>query len=531
MTDYELREMEEQAVVAALGELTDSALAYLSLEDLLVELLERIRTIIRADTAAILLVDRERGVLLARAARGIEEEVRQGVQVPLGRGFAGRVAAEARPIAIEDVDHAEIHNPILRQKGIRSLLGVPLMVGGRVIGVLHVGTLHHRSWGEADERLLQAAADRAALAIEGAQLSEQRAMTEVLQRYLLPDSLPVIPGLEISAKYLPAPGAGVGGDWYDVFSLPDGRVALVIGDIAGRGIGAAVVMAEARTALRAYALERHSLEDVLALLNALIVGPGRRRSLSVAIFALDLETNALDVVSAGHPPALLVRPDGTRDFVAAASGPPLGSKISSGYAAESVSFPLGSALLLYTDGLIERRGEALDEGFARLLEASLVAEANLTLADRAFRDLASTDAAVEDDMAILAVESYALGDRLHLNTDADPTHLASLRRIVARWLTQFGVDDAQRFDITLACSEAAANAIEHAYGPRDATFALDGHVSAEAVEVVVSDRGRWRPERQTDRGRGLQLMNALMDEVIVERGELGTTVTLRALRK
>jgi serine phosphatase RsbU (regulator of sigma subunit)/anti-sigma regulatory factor (Ser/Thr protein kinase) len=531
MTDYELRELDEHGATEALAEITDSELAYLSLEDLLVELLERIRTAIHADTAAILLVDRERGVLLARAARGIEEEVRQGVQIPLGHGFAGRVAAEARPVAIEDVDDAEIHNPILRQKGIRSLLGVPLMVGERVIGVLHVGTLHQRSWGESDERLLQAAADRAALAIDDAQISEQRAMTEVLQHYLLPGSLPVIPGLAISAKYLPAPGAGVGGDWYDVFSLPDGRVALVIGDIAGRGIGAAAVMAEARTALRAYALERHSLEDVLSLLNALIVGAGRRRSVSVAMFALDLETDALDVVSAGHPPALIVRPDGSRELIAPASGPPLGTKISSGYSAESVAFPLGSALVLYTDGLIERRGETLDDGFARLLRASLVPEANLSLADRAYRDLAAIDAAVEDDVAILAVESYALGDTLHLTTDADPTHLAALRRIVARWLTQFGVDDAQRFDITLACSEAAANAIEHAYGPRDATFELDGHMSAETVEVVVSDRGRWRRERKSDRGRGLQLMNALMDEVIVERGDQGTSVTLRARRK
>src|SRR5262249_35738131 len=126
MTDYELRELDEHAAPEALGELTDSALAYLSLEDLLVELLQRIRGLLQADTAAILLVDQERQALLARAARGIEEEVRQGVQVPLGRGFAGRVAAQARAIAIEDVDHADIHNPILRQKGIRSLLGVPL---------------------------------------------------------------------------------------------------------------------------------------------------------------------------------------------------------------------------------------------------------------------------------------------------------------------------------------------------------------------------------------------------------------------
>src|SRR5207302_5917254 len=146
--------------------ITDVSLSYMSLEVLLGELLGRIRTILRADTAAILLLDPERNVLLARAARGIEEEVRQGVQIPVGRGFAGRIAYERRPIVIEDVDHSYVLNPLLRQRGIRSLLGVPLLVGGRVTGVLHVGTLQPRAFAEEDVRLLQLAADRAAMAIE-----------------------------------------------------------------------------------------------------------------------------------------------------------------------------------------------------------------------------------------------------------------------------------------------------------------------------------------------------------------------------
>lgn len=116
----------------------------MSLEDRLSGLLERIRGSLEVDTAAVLLLDEDRGVLVARAARGLEEEVRQGVQVPLARGFAGRVAAEARPIIIEDMDHADVVNPILRQKGIRSMLGVPVHVEGRVIGVMHIGTLVHR---------------------------------------------------------------------------------------------------------------------------------------------------------------------------------------------------------------------------------------------------------------------------------------------------------------------------------------------------------------------------------------------------
>ena len=377
-------------------------MAYLSLEDLLVELLDRIKEILAADTAAILLLDPDRRVLVARAARGIEDEVRQGVTIPLGGGFAGRIAAEGRAVAIEDVDHAEILNPILRLKGIRSLLGVPLVVEGRVIGVLHVGTLAHRHFEDEDMRLLQTAADRAALAIERAQLSEQRSMTEALQRHLLPHRLLEVAGLRISAKYQPAVGARVGGDWYDVFMLPDRCIALVIGDVTGRGIAAAAVMAEVRTALRAYSMLRLPLDATLSLLNRLMLGSGSP-PVTLALFALDLDQGRLAGVSAGHVPALLLGGDGSREFVVGASGPPLGLRISGGYRVDNIEFPTGSSLLLYTDGLIERRSEPIDAGLARLRAAGLDSHPALPLADRVFA-LLDADRPAEDDVAVLAVE-------------------------------------------------------------------------------------------------------------------------------
>src|SRR4051794_5871931 len=154
-----------------LQRILDAALAYLSEEELLQELLQRIAEILAPDTVAILVLEGEE--LHARAAKGIEEEVEQGVRLPLGRGFAGRIAAERRAITIPDVDHADILNPILREKGIRSLLGVPLLIQGRVIGVLHVGSLTPRLFDDDDRDLLQLAADRAALAIEQARLLAQ----------------------------------------------------------------------------------------------------------------------------------------------------------------------------------------------------------------------------------------------------------------------------------------------------------------------------------------------------------------------
>ena len=190
----------------------------------------------RVDTVAILLLEGD--TLHARAAKGIEEEVEQGVRIPLGRGFAGRIAAERRPISIPDVDHADILNPILREKGIHSLLGVPLLVQGRVIGVLHVGSLTTREFTEDDRDLLQLAADRAALAIEQARAYEQRRVAEALQRRLLPE-IPAGSGLEAAARYLPAAGGSLGGDWYDVFPLPGGRMAVAVGDVVGTASSAA----------------------------------------------------------------------------------------------------------------------------------------------------------------------------------------------------------------------------------------------------------------------------------------------------
>ncbi len=166
-----------------LQSVTDAALAHLSLDALLDELLTRIRDALGADTSAILLVDEETDELVARAAKGIEEEVERGVRIPIGAGFAGRVAAERRPVLLPDVDHADVLNPILREKGIKSLLGAPLVVGEVVLGVVHVGTLTPRDFGAADVELLELVAARAALAIERSRLFEsERRAHERLER-------------------------------------------------------------------------------------------------------------------------------------------------------------------------------------------------------------------------------------------------------------------------------------------------------------------------------------------------------------
>ncbi|HTY95506.1 MAG TPA: GAF domain-containing SpoIIE family protein phosphatase, partial [Solirubrobacteraceae bacterium] len=393
------------AEATELQDLGGGELAYRSLEDALSVLLERIRAELGVDTAAVLLLDEDRGVLVARAARGLEEEVREGVRVPLARGFAGRVAAQARPIVLEDLKTADVVNPILRQKGIRSMVGVPVQVEGRVIGVMHVGSLVTRAFAEEDIARLQRAADRAAVMIDDARLAEQRAVTEVMQRTLLPDEFPRVPGLRLSAKYLPAgSGIKVGGDWYDVFELPNGRMALVIGDVVGRGVTAASVMAEARTALRAYLIEGHGVREAMSLLNDLLISLGRNRAATVAILELDLELGQVDAVSAGHLPAVVMDGGGSASLWHLPQGPPLGITHGQRYQSERRPFGADNALLLFTDGLVEVRGEVIDAGLERLRAA---AEAAATgglgsFADRVYWTLTG-QTALEDDVALLAI--------------------------------------------------------------------------------------------------------------------------------
>ena len=508
--------------------ITDSALGYMSLEDMLSELLERIRSALEVDTAAVLLLDEDRGVLLARAARGLEEEVRQGVQVPLARGFAGRVAAEARPIVIEDLDHAEVVNPILRQKGIRSMLGVPIHVERRVIGVMHIGTFVPRSFDEDDVTLLQLAADRAAHAIDNARISEQRAVTEIMQRTLLPDALPEIPGLRFSAKYLPAgSGIKVGGDWYDVVQLTNGRVAFVIGDVVGRGVLAASVMAEIRTALRAYMALGHEPAQLVTMLNELLVSMGRSRGATLCILELDPEAEELEAVTAGHLPPLLVEPDGEALLLEQAHGLPVGVRTGHDYQAFRHPFPTGSRLLLYTDGLIERRGESIDDGFQRLTVAAQAAArgTDSSFADRVYRALID-ETPLPDDIALLSIESVALEDQLEMTLAARPNVLGGLRNTLGRWLRAAGAGESELFDVTLSASEAATNAIEHAYGAREATFTVRCERHGQDVTVAVSDDGRWRTARHQRGGRGLHIMRSLLDSVTVESDRPGTVVTM-----
>jgi serine phosphatase RsbU (regulator of sigma subunit) len=347
--------------------ITDAALSHLDDQNLLAELLDRTRAILHADTAALLLVDFSAGELVATAAAGLEEEVRQGVRIPVGRGFAGRIAARHEPVVLDHVDHTTVLNPILWAKGIRALMGVPLIAGGKVIGVLHVGSLTSRKFTSDEVQLLQLAADRAATAVQSLIMRDTQVAATALQRSLLPSSLPVVDGAKLAARYVPGSGA-VGGDWYDVFTLPSGQLCVAIGDVTGSGLPAAVIMGRVRSALRAYALETSDPAEVLARLDRQMqhFEPGCLATVAYAVFNPGLDR--MHICLAGHHPPVIASPGHPAKVADLPAGLLIGAAAGARRQVTSVEISPGTLVCFYTDGLIERRDHSIDHGLARLCQ-------------------------------------------------------------------------------------------------------------------------------------------------------------------
>jgi anti-sigma regulatory factor (Ser/Thr protein kinase) len=509
-----------------LESITDAALAYLPMEDLLDELLTRVLGILGADTSAILLLEDDDATLVARAAKGLEEEVKRGVRIPVGRGFAGRIAATREPVRILNVAEADIYNPILREKGLQSLLGVPLVVEGTIVGVLHVGTLVRRDFDDEDVELLQRAGDRAALAIFSRLTERERGLADALQRSLMP-GLPRIPGVSFAGRYLPAAAARLGGDWYDAFPLLDGRIGMAIGDVVGRGFHAAAIMGQLRSGLRAYAVDGMPPSQVLERLSRLLrqIEPGR--TATVAYIVLDPHGGALTVASAGHPPPLVHPVGGEPRFLALPGSVPLGGTRHVRYDDHEFELEPGSSLVLYTDGLVERPGESLDASLERLVETVRAGDDELEHLGDAVVDALLPEGPGADDAALLMARALPLADTLVARFPAQVESIPVMRRLLRRWLDEAGATQRDVDDLALASAEAAANSIEHAYGLAPGVVELRAATAGEdRVTVAIRDFGNWRPPRGVHRGRGLALMEGLADEVEVIRSEEGTTVAL-----
>ncbi|WP_409331573.1 SpoIIE family protein phosphatase [Trujillonella humicola] len=415
----------------------------------------------------------------------------------------------------------------------QAIAALPLLVGDRLVGALAVTFRTARPFDGDERAFLLTVADQVAVAFERAALADvRREMAETLQRSLLPGHLPAVDRLAVAARYLPAvSGTSAGGDWYDVLPLPDGAVAVAVGDVVGDGAPAAATMGQLRSALAGILLAGLPPARALEVLDRFSGHVDGARVSTVACLRLEPDAGRLTYSCAGHPPPLLANGgDGTghHGYLDGGLGPALGLPTSGPRPEAARALPPGATLVLYTDGLVERRGVTLDDGLERLATAVTrrLSAPLPVLLDGVLDDLVDGDGGT-DDVAVVAVR--LLPAPLRLDLPAEPERLPEVRRAVQRWASAAGLSADAVEDLQLALGEATGNAVEHAYRDGDGPgrvlveLGLDG---AGDVVGSVTDAGSWRtpPRNPGFRGRGLQIISTLARDVDLSPGLSGTAL-------
>jgi PAS domain S-box-containing protein len=467
---------------------------------------------------------------------------------PIGKGdvvslhdrpFIARAVRTRQLVAIEGEDDFRAYDPVVADRmanlGMKAALLVPLLGRERALGLLGVTFRENRRLDENDRELCAAIAGQCALAVERAQRYEHEhtVATTLQASYLATDEVDT-PGVEVAVRYQPAVDVmDVGGDWYDVIALPDGRIGLAVGDVVGRGLAAAAVMGQVRSAMRALALTSDHPAEILVGLDRFARHTPAAQVATVAYAVLDPATRTLRYASAGHVPPHLVTPEGRVLALAEGTSWPLDTRRGARRVEAQTDFPPGSTLLLYTDGLVERRGESIDVGLARLegLLADLGPSSPQALCDELMARLVRSGPRT-DDVALLCVQTEsepAVGSFVRVFPPLT-AELGGLRAELRSWLRPLGAAPEDVADILLAVSEASANAMEHPQDvPAEPIVTVEGMAVDDAVVLTVTDGGRWREPGTAGpgRGRGFGVMRAVMDEVKVEHRPGGTAVVLR----
>jgi PAS domain S-box-containing protein len=414
--------------------------------------------------------------------------------------------------------------------GTGSCLAAPLIIGRKITGVLTVTWPEPRGLGPSQQQFLAAVAGYVAQALTWArQFEAEHAVAHQLQQAMIRPVGNAVARVEVNGVYRPATtDLEVGGDWYDVLTVTDECMALIVGDVVGHGISAASVMGQLRSALRGLVLAGLQPAAALEALDKFASAIPDARFSSCLVAFLDSRHESLAVSVAGHMPPLIIDAAGAASFFEDAQDPPLGFATGPRQTT-NLDFPAGSTLILYTDGLIERRGEPLDAGMERLaITAAGQSERSIDrLSERLVRELVS-ESFHNDDVAVVCARLLSQNPARFTETAvAEPAQVRVLRHKFADWLKAAGAGGQAHAELCIAVGEALTNCAEHAYaGTKPQLMTIEASHNSNRVQITIRDSGRWRPPSDDPaRGQGLPLIREIMDRVQIITEPTGTTVT------
>jgi len=437
-------------------------------------------------------------------------------------------AAQGKKLRLRRGDPGHIENG-LKSRGYQNVLIVPLPGRNSSPGLFVLATREAAPFDDGSKKVAEILGLQLANALDQATLFERtHQVADRLQRALLPASFPRVPGGQLDGAYRPASEeAEVGGDWYDAFELPDHRVAISMGDVAGHGLEAATIMGEVRIALRAAAVGERSPAAVLEQINS-VTNLRSGIGMVTAIFGFyDPVNRELTYAVAGHPPPALIIEDGFAGYLPG-GGVPLGIGTSIGSRDWTVTLPPRSWVLFYTDGMTEYDRDVI-AGESRLLDASVRAcESDSENPAMALQERIFSASVNRDDAATLALSCFDGPVPARMEYSAIPMTAPIVRAMINRFCDQNKLSDDQRFALTTSIGEAIANAVEHAYrGEETGKFELRLSAHPDCITVDVQDHGQWQTfEKRDDRGRGMLLMHELMDRVRINSAQQGTCLSM-----
>jgi CheY-like chemotaxis protein/anti-sigma regulatory factor (Ser/Thr protein kinase) len=494
------------------------------------------------DVALVQLVEPDGVVeVAALATRGVQDEMLRrlvGTRSNLS-AFGTWVFDAPRGRLVEPVTPDTWHELGLGNDGdmlcarldLRAMIAVPLALGRRSLGVLVCASSTDRRYGEDELELAKEVARKAAMAVENSRLFEaEQERSKALQQSLLGRPEVASAGVTAAWRYLPGTAElEVGGDWYDLIERDDGRILVAVGDVVGHGVQAATAMGKLRSAMGALGLVVESVPELIGRLDQFAEKIEEARFGTVAAVQLQPETGELRYSLAGHPPPLVIDRDGRPEFLEGGAGLPLCISLDGNERPEGRGFLAeGSALILYTDGLIERRADSIDSGLERLKNAAVARSGYEPerLCDEIVDEFAEGSL---DDLVFLCIRREPLDSRVFSRVfPAVPKSLHSVRQEVRAWLADQGIDRSSADVVIQACGEGCANTVRHAYGEQPGEAMLELRLRSDGRLVVrIRDSGLWRTQAHTESsGHGMEIMRALSEHVHIHRTPQGTTVVL-----